>query len=301
MKSTFLFVFLRRLSFKMRESAKRHGFFSWYHPVYAFFRRGVYPLLRPRGIHLIALRDFKIYVNGEDRVIAADLMTYENYEKEEVDLMIENLAPAMRVIDLGANIGYYALKAAQKVGPQGKVYAFEPDPVNFSLLCRNAEINHFTQIIPVSKMVSDKTETRKLFLSAKNLGAHTGIEGNVMMGRGGSRDVEAVSLDHFFKTQNETRVDFIKMDVQGMEGRVLRGASELLKNNPRLKILMEFWPGGLKNAGEDPGKMLEDLKALGFEIKALHRGQLKKYQGLENLIEMMLAEGKDYINLFMNR
>ena len=68
------------------------------------------------------------------------------------------------VIDIGANIGYFTLLFAKLVGPNGKVFAFEPDPTNFSILKKNIEENNYDNVILSQKAISDKTETTKLFL-----------------------------------------------------------------------------------------------------------------------------------------
>ncbi len=76
-------------------------------------------------------------------------------------------------------------------------------------------------------------------------------------------DVKAVSLDDYFA---DKPVSFVKIDVQGAEGGVLAGMKKLLQRNPRVKIVSEFWPAGLKMFGTDPCEYLEALSNVGFSF-----------------------------------
>ena len=94
------------------------------------------------------------------------------YGKLETDLIKESVQQGDVVLDLGANIGYYTLIFARLVGPQGRVFAFEPDPENFRLLERNVKENHYTNVVAINKAVSNKTERLKLYLSDDNKADH---------------------------------------------------------------------------------------------------------------------------------
>ena len=95
----------------------------------------------------IVVDGLTMYLNPRDRVITPSMLAYGTWEPVETSLLLDNLRPGDTVIDVGANVGYYTLLAARKVGPRGKVVAFEPDPESFSFLKRNVKANGFTNVV----------------------------------------------------------------------------------------------------------------------------------------------------------
>lgn len=239
-----------------------------------------------------------MYVNAADDVIAPEILAYGFHEKYETELLKKIVKPSMIFVDIGANIGYYSLVAAQLVGQSGKVYAFEPDPINYHLLLSNIETNHFRNIVPIQKAVSNQADSVKLFLDRGNFGAHTLSESNIQTERRGFVEVEAITLDAFFKAEGNSTVDFIKMDVQGSEGRVIEKAHDILKRN-NLKILMEFWPRGLRNMGTEPAELLKKLHNYGFSITLLLDGTIQEEKNVARIVE--IGESQGYVNLFLEK
>ena len=87
-------------------------------------------------------------------------------EKYETELFKKMVQDGMVVVDIGANIGYYTLIAAKLVGNKGIVYAFEPEPSNYELLCQNIAINGYTNVVPIEKAVSKTSGKTKLYVNA---------------------------------------------------------------------------------------------------------------------------------------
>ena len=92
------------------------------------------------------------------------LSIFKIYEPNQTKIVKKYVHEGDVVIDVGAHVGYYTLLMAQLVGKNGKVYSFEPDPVNFELLKKSVEINGFENVVLIQKAVSDTTEKIKLFL-----------------------------------------------------------------------------------------------------------------------------------------
>jgi tRNA G37 N-methylase Trm5 len=111
----------------------------------------------------------KMYLDSKESL---DLSIYGVYEEYETDLIKKEIDRGDVVLDLGANIGYYTLLFAKKVGDEGRVYAFEPDPTNFSLLKKNVEINGYRNVVLIQKAVSNKNGKLKLYLNEDNKGDH---------------------------------------------------------------------------------------------------------------------------------
>ena len=240
-----------------------------------------------------------MYVNTEDDGIAPEILAYGFYEEYETELFKKLIKPSMVVLDIGANIGYYSLIAAKLVGARGKVYAFEPDPLNYQLLLANIEANHFTNIIPIQRIVSNKSGKTKLFKDRGSWGCHTLCERNILTAGNGYLEIEAITLDEFFKDKRDSKVDFIKMDVQGAEGLILERSFEILRHNDPI-ILMEFWPNGLRNLKADPLRVLQDLHHLNYSIKVIVHDVAQEIGGLEHIVAIAETT-KGYVNLLLEK
>lgn len=176
------------------------------------------------------------------------------------------------VLDIGAHIGYYTLIFSDCVGLEGKVFAFEPNPDNFTLLKKNVEINKYENVVLIQKAVSNKAGRLKLYLSALNSGDNRIYD----LGDGPRKsiEIEAVRLDDYFKDY-DGKIDFIKMDIQGAEGAAMEGMEILLEKNRNLKIITEFWPFGLKGFGIDPETYLQSFLIKGFKLYRINNLEKK--------------------------
>jgi FkbM family methyltransferase len=232
--------------------------------IYGFFYRH----FKPSGIVLTDIQESKMHVDSRDTGIAPFLLVWGLYEKYETKLFKKLIKKGMVVVDVGANIGYYTLLAARCVGEEGKVFAFEPDPYNYSLLCKNIEVNGYRNVIPVRKAVFSKTGKMKMFLDKSNLGGHSLSEANV--NKSASITIEVTSLDDYFKN-TDYKIDLIKVDVQGSEMEVLEGMTNIINQNDNLKIITEFWPLGIRNSGSSPRGFLNKLIECGFALYQIGR------------------------------
>lgn len=149
----------------------------------------------------------------------------------ERNLLRSCLAPGMRVVDVGANIGYYLLLFESVLGPEGSIDCFEPEPENFAELARTVRGNGFANVRLHPLAVGDQTGTVSL---------HTGINGAVAAPGEGEVTVPICRLDDLVTGP----VDFLKIDVEGYEGHVLSGARRLLAEH-KPKLFLEIHPGVL--------------------------------------------------------
>jgi FkbM family methyltransferase len=204
----------------------------------------------------------RMTLDPDDTVVSLKLCQDGSFEHFETDLALRDVAEGDVVVDVGANIGYYTLLFARRVGPGGHVYAFEPDPRNFELLRRNILQNGYTNVTCVPCAVSDCAGFGRLYRSADNRGDHRIYDSHD--GRE-AIDTRCISLDDYFVGVNRA-VNFIKMDIQGAEAQALRGMCRLLARSPGVRIVTEFWPRGMTLCGDDPRKFLDELLALGFDV-----------------------------------
>ena len=216
------------------------------------------------------------------------------WEPEISDYIAKNLAAGDCFIDVGANVGYFSLLFARLVGPTGRVFALEPDPRNFDLLRRNIERNGYSNVTAVPVALSRESGRQKFSRSPHNFADHCLGDG---LGQREKIEVEVVRLDDLFPGPAK-RVNLLKLDIQGAEFAAIDGAREVLRANPDIVLLTEFWPDGMRRFGDDPEKYLETLRALGFSLRLVggrSRPELRPIDHLEDLFK--LCEGERFVNL----
>jgi FkbM family methyltransferase len=174
----------------------------------------------------------------------------------------------MVVVDVGAHIGYFALLAAKLVGEEGRVFAFEPVPDTYQLLCRNIEANNLKNIVPIPKAVWNQGGISMFTIRPESL-AESSLGDR---GYGKQVEVETVRLDDFF-SDYVGKVDFVKMDIEGVEPAALEGMESVLASNPRLIMVTEFYPIALRAMGGSPRVFLNKLSEVhGFRLEAVLDG-----------------------------
>jgi FkbM family methyltransferase len=159
------------------------------------------------------------------------------------------------VVDAGANIGIYSQLLSHCVGPTGAVHSFEPSPENFKHL--QSATRKLANVRLSQAALGECSGRAKLYLSDK-----LNVDHRTYMTEEESRHtvpIDIIALDDYFKLGQ--RVDLIKMDIQGYELHGLRGASRVLADNSDLKLLVEFWPYGLKQAGVNWAELLNTLQS----------------------------------------
>ncbi len=219
----------------------------------------------------------KMVVDTRDMAVGQCILMDGQWETWTAHVLRRFLAEGMVMVDIGAHIGYFTVLAAAAVGATGRVYAFEPSPTSFPLLCRNVHINGFRgRVRPVRKAVLDRSGS-VTFSDLRH------FQGGSQVGQFLSRDqleelqdearivqVECTRLDDYLATQDCTRVDVVKMDVQGAEPFVFRGMTGTLRDNPHIVLIVEFAPACLRGLGHDPQRFLADLEQLGFPLRYIH-------------------------------
>jgi FkbM family methyltransferase len=219
------------------------------------------------------------------------------YEPFETEIVKTEIRKGDIVLDIGANIGYYTLIFAKLVGPEGKVFGFEPDPDNFALLKKNVEANNYHNVVLVNKAVSSKNGKIKLYRS-DDIGDHRTYDS------GDGRkfvEIEAIRLDDYFD-QGNARVDFIKMDIQGAEWEAIQGMSLLLQKNKGLRIITEFAPELLRISGIRPEDYLGLL--VNHEFKIYHADERMKKIESVNITEPLdkwMPINRGYTNLLCKK
>jgi len=228
--------------------------------IYRFF----YQHFKPSGIVMVDVHGAKMYVDSQDIEVATSLIRWGLYAKAETALFKELIKKGMVVVDIGANIGYFTLLAARLVGEKGRVFAFEPEPYNYSLLCKNVGANGCNNVTVVQKAVFNESGKMRLFLEKRNLGGHSLSKAGILNGTGFTT-IDVISLDEFFRNKG-FKIDVIKMDAEGSEMGILQGMANLISESDNLRIITEFSPALLRGFGFSPIVFLNKLKECGFTL-----------------------------------
>jgi FkbM family methyltransferase len=186
------------------------------------FLKGItYRLLKRRLIKVQLPDGNKIFVRNT---------TYDIYVVDEIYrecVYDKHYQPTLGniVFDLGTHIGIYALNASRLVGSKGNVYAFEPEPDNFALLRRNMVLNKTSNITVSNNAVSSRQGKLALYMDPRNTGAHSV---RCKDGKTGSIFVSSITLDEIMKVYPVKEINLLKIDVEGHELEVLKGAESFL-------------------------------------------------------------------------
>ncbi len=180
-------------------------------------------------------------------------------DKREISILREQIKLNDVVLDIGANIGFYTQMLSKLVGRKGKVYAFEPDLLNFKRLQENC--GRLPNVELNNKAVSDSTGKIKFYKSALLNVDHRTYPGDFYES---IEEIDCICLDSFLP--ENPKIDFIKIDIQGYETAAFRGMRNILKQNPQVKILSEFWPHGLQQAGENAEAFLTIFWDAGLRV-----------------------------------
>lgn len=233
-------------------------------------------------IRSVKVGPYTCFADVESEVGQAILQNGENYERHMV-AEIRRLAPVSKgFADLGANIGIHTL-IAKAANPLIPVVCAECSPANINLLMRNVTFNHFTEVIVLPFPLAD----RPRIIRTNN------HEANMCCSLDGQNDSEdyprlaaALSLDHLILPE----IDLIKIDVEGFEITVLRGASKIMEKRPT--ILFEFCPQITHRSGVTPTEMLNFFFNRHYKLTVLdfrQKGERKECDSAEAVLEHLAA------------
>ena len=193
------------------------------------------------------------------------------FEPEETKSIMGLVKPGDRFLDIGANVGYYTVLAAELVESAGRVFAIEPNDANFEILNANTLYWQKEGRVQVFRTaLSDEAGSANLFLNSRNGGMHRMYSSVVCTHK--SVPVTVVTGDAL----RLEPLDLIKIDIEGFEPRALRGLQQTLQQSPRVKILSEFSPFSIMEANESPLKWLDWMTEQEFVPLALDQGQWRQ-------------------------
>ena len=229
---------------------------------------------------LKTVQDSKMYLNPSDPGISTELFFKGVHEPLPTKIYQQELSKDMTIIDIGANIGYYALQEALIIGEKGQVYAIEPVIDNFNLLQKNIELNKYKHIKAYHIAVSSKIGITKMALTdSSNLGCMLDTSNDCVSDYVKEKtkkiyresvNVNTITVDEFVKRERIKQINFIRMDIEGYEIEAFKGMIKTLKNTlPPLKLFIEFHIKFFNNPEITVAPLLKQLFSFGFKPKYL--------------------------------
>ena len=163
-------------------------------------------------------------------------------EQNEINTMQSILQPRMQVFDLGANQGLFTIVAALSVGPEGKVYAFEPVPSQYRYLTINCQLNRFRNVVLEQMAVSNKIGVTQFFEVAAEQACYSSMRRPAHDIKAAVKEttVRTTDLCSYIRENRIATIDFIKIDIEGGERDVIESASPILVSSSAPIILMEI-------------------------------------------------------------
>jgi len=220
-------------------------------------------LLAPDNLILIEAHGLPMYIYAN--TIDTGVYLLAPFEPYTTELFKQAIKPGSKILDIGAQFGYFSLIAAKQAGQEGRVYAFEPAPANFQLLNRNIQMNGYTDIIlAVQKGVGNRHTKEPLYLyeGCDSPGMHCHTQRSLKE----TISIECVTIDEFL---GGSPVDVVKMDIEGNEPYALEGMKQTVLKNHNIIMFIEVNPILLSRAGVKPEDFLGQLESLGFDVQLI--------------------------------
>lgn len=234
-----------------------------------FFR--AYQKIGSKSSLLTNIYDYKMHIPLQYDGIGRVLYVLGERELDHKWMIDNEVSPGNVILDLGVNIGYYAIMEAKKMQGIGKIYAIEPDPRNIEFLERNIELNNIADIVHFEQgAISNKSGQAKFTLSSKtNLNSFALEEAS-------SHSITVPLFDFGEYLKDKDRIDLVRMDIEGHEIEVfeslIRYHEEFPNDIPR-KIIFETHLRVYKKHDNQMREVLNKIFTIGYEIKYLSSSQ----------------------------
>jgi FkbM family methyltransferase len=198
------------------------------------------------------------------------------YEPDTMEFIRSYLRPGMVFLDVGAHVGQYTLVASGLVGSQGRAHAFEPHPLLYEALRRNVARNHCTNVVVNGTAVCASDGDSELVLAtADNYGASSLAAGGA--DSGARSHVRSVTLDSYVRMEGMSRIDLIKIDIEGGELAALMGAGGVLRDHWDVALVVEICDRHARRFGYSVEDIEAHLRSQGFQLFRPLGGRLEPH------------------------
>ena len=198
------------------------------------------------------------------------------YESEIFKWISQFLEKNDCFIDIGAHVGYYSVLAAKIVGSKGKVFAFEPELSNYQKTLENITLNHLNNIKLFNLAVASETKQTQIFVNQDNDGGHALWDvgkhpfNKKSLNNQTMQNTQLSTLDNILsQSGNITNLKMIKIDTEGAELNVIKGAVNTIGKYDVPYIICEINRFGLQQMGTNETELREFINSLGYETYLL--------------------------------
>jgi FkbM family methyltransferase len=204
----------------------------------------------------------EIFLSDE---LASRYALNREFEPEVCAFFRDRLFPGGVVFDVGANIGHFTLLAAKHVGSLGHVHAFEPSPKEFRKLASNVVLNQFANVTLNQTAICDRTGTIAFHLCEDGLGLYNSLAKSIHP-TAVTIIVPCTTIDDYVVLHGIRKVDLVKIDVEGAEPMVLRGASTLLSRGDAPIVVCAFADPTLQGGGATSHMLRRAFEEFGYQL-----------------------------------
>jgi len=199
----------------------------------------------------------------------------------------------MTFVDIGVNVGLYTAMALSIANASSAILCIEPHDENRDYLKETiAANNHACRLVVSNKAVSDHEGEGTLYKNSQNKGDNRLCKDILL---DDSEIITVTTLDTICANNKIESIDFLKIDIQGGEGKALAGANSILHNSKDCIILSELWPHGLSRFGSDATSYLDSLSQLGFTLFELGKKAALTLVNRDQIIKS--TQGRRYKNI----
>ena len=207
-----------------------------------------------------------MYVDGRDVSVVPHLLMSGTWELNIAQMFRSYLKPSSVVFDVGSNTGYFGVIAGTTIQPPGAIHFFDASPIWEPLLTKTLMVNGLDRFSSINTMAVSDTSGESLTLHQ-----HKDLWGNASLNESplltdSSVTVPTISLDDYCKNSGISKVDVIKMDIEGHEEKAFKGMRETIRKNPALVVFMEYFE---PNAGYYSQHFFSDLKSCFSDISVI--------------------------------
>ncbi|HWA17068.1 MAG TPA: FkbM family methyltransferase [Gemmatimonadales bacterium] len=253
----------------------------------------------PRAVDLLLDR-----TSYSQRIMLASLEAGQFYEPEVSYFLTNVLQPGDTVVDVGAHIGYFSVLAGRIVGPEGKVFAFEPEPGNYRRLRDHLAQNGLSQVQSFNVAVGSAPGTAEMYFNSDNDGGHAfwDVAEHQLCERtreeGKRISAEVVALDHVLAGLLPGQgPKLIKIDAEGMEYEILKGALRTILGHEVPFVICEINRFALERMGSSEMQLRGFMRLIGYQVSLMKQDGT----GLQPLGDDETYQSENVFNLLFHR
>lgn len=254
---------------------------------------------QPRAVELLLDR-----TSYSQRIMLASLEAGQFYEPEVSYFLTNVLQPGDTMVDIGAHIGYFSVLAGRIVGPEGKVFAFEPEPGNYRRLRDHLAQNGLRQVQSFNVAVGSAPGSAEMFFNSDNDGGHAfwDVAEHQLCERtraeGKRISAEVVALDHVLAGLAPGQGPrLIKIDAEGMEYEILKGGLRTILGHEVPYVICEINRFALERMGSSEAQLRSFMRLIGYQVSLMKQDGT----GLQPLGDEESFESDNVFNLLFHR